>query len=68
MCQVLTIDTVDFSFQTFDIVMLILSIITVGNMLRDQKSNYLEGFLCVVVYIAIAVAAYYYPTPPESHH
>lgn len=48
-------------FQIFDMVMLILSILTVGNFLRDQKSNYLEGVLCVAVYIAIAVAAYYNP-------
>jgi len=55
-------------FELFDIVMLILAIITVGNFLRDQKSNYLEGFLCVIVYIAIAVAAFNYPDPlaPEK--
>jgi Ca2+:H+ antiporter len=56
----------DFNFEIFDVVMLILAIITVGGFLRDQKSNYLEGLLCVVVYIAIAVAAYFYPNPP--HH
>ncbi|KAH7031412.1 uncharacterized protein B0I36DRAFT_323876 [Microdochium trichocladiopsis] len=53
----------DFDFEIFDIILLILAIITVGNFLRDQKSNYLEGFLCVIVYVAIAVAAFYYPTP-----
>ena len=51
----------DLSFEVFEVVFLILSIITVGNFLRDQKSNYLEGFLCVVVYIAIGIAAFYYP-------
>lgn len=61
----------DFSFEIFDIAMLIISIITVGNFLRDQKSDYLEGFLCVIVYVAIAVAAAFYPNPPEvtqAHH
>ncbi|GKT59060.1 Ca2+ transporter [Colletotrichum tofieldiae] len=53
----------DIVFEVFDIGMLILSILTVGNFLRDQKSNYLEGFLCVIVYLAIAVAAFYYPNP-----
>ncbi|KAI2466790.1 Sodium/calcium exchanger protein-domain-containing protein [Annulohypoxylon bovei var. microspora] len=53
-------------FEIFDIVMLILSIITVGNVLRDQKSDYLEGFLCVIVYVAIAVAAFYFPNPHEA--
>ncbi|KAI0165691.1 hypothetical protein GGR57DRAFT_448381 [Xylariaceae sp. FL1272] len=52
----------DLSFETFDIAILILAIITVGNYLRDQKSDYLEGFLCIITYIAIAVAAFYYPT------
>ncbi|KAJ2891022.1 hypothetical protein MKZ38_001001 [Zalerion maritima] len=53
----------DLSFEVFEIVVLILSILVMGNFLRDQKSNYLEGFLCVIVYIAIAVAAFYYPNP-----
>ncbi|KAK7957147.1 Vacuolar calcium ion transporter [Apiospora aurea] len=48
-------------FQIFDMAMLILSIIAVGNFLRDQKSNYLEGFLCVILYVAIAVTAFYFP-------
>lgn len=51
------------NFEVFNLVVLILAIITVGNFLRDQKSNYLEGFLCVIVYVAIAVAAAYYPNP-----
>ncbi|KAK8106429.1 hypothetical protein PG999_009788 [Apiospora kogelbergensis] len=45
----------------FDMAMLILSIIAVGNFLRDQKSNYLEGFLLIILYVAIAVAAFYFP-------
>jgi Ca2+:H+ antiporter len=56
----------DFNFEIFDIAMLILAIITVGGFLRDQKSNYLEGFLCVMVYVAIAVAAFHYPNPPHA--
>jgi Ca2+:H+ antiporter len=50
----------DLNFELFDIVVLILAILVVGNFLRDQKSNYLEGALCVIVYIIIAVAAFYY--------
>lgn len=53
-------------FEIFDIAMLILAIITVGNFLRDQKSNYLEGFLSVTVYVAIAIAAFNYPR--TKHH
>lgn len=33
--------------------LLILAIIVVGNFLRDGKSNYLEGALCILVYIII---------------
>ncbi|KAI0453629.1 Ca2+ transporter [Xylaria acuta] len=57
----------DLSFEIFEISILILAIITVGNYLRDQKSDYFEGFLCIITYIAIAVAAFYFPTPPEAH-
>ncbi|KAI7758694.1 hypothetical protein LZL87_007085 [Fusarium oxysporum] len=53
----------DLNFAIFDLVMLILAILTVGRFLQDQKSNYLEGFLLIILYVAIAVAAYYYPNP-----
>ena len=49
------------NFELFEIVILILAIIVVGNFLRDQKSNYLEGALCVIAYLVITVAAFYYP-------
>lgn len=49
-------------FDTFNLTVLILGILTVGNFLRDQKSNYLEGFLCVIVYVIVAAAAFYNPT------
>ncbi|KAF2725968.1 hypothetical protein K431DRAFT_299682 [Polychaeton citri CBS 116435] len=54
------------NFELFDAVMLILAIIVVGNFLRDEKSDYLEGALCVLVYILIAVSAYYYPNPIDG--
>ncbi|KAI1817520.1 hypothetical protein GGS20DRAFT_532531 [Poronia punctata] len=54
----------DLSFEVFEIAILILAIISVGNYLRDQKSDYLEGLLCIITYVAIAVAAFYYPTLP----
>jgi Ca2+:H+ antiporter len=56
----------DLHFALFDIVVLILAILVVGNFLRDQKSNYLEGSLCLIVYVIIAVAAYHYPNPPTT--
>ncbi|KAL8796374.1 MAG: hypothetical protein Q9195_001281 [Heterodermia aff. obscurata] len=56
-------DNQDLNFEPFNIIVLILSIIVVGNFLRDKKSNYLEGSLCILVYLIIAVAAFYYPNP-----
>ena len=53
----------ELNFEIFDSVVLILAIIAVGNFLRDGKSNYLEGFLCVMVYVIIAISAYFYPDP-----
>ena len=38
----------DLNFEIFMIVILVLSILVVGNFLRDGKSNYLEGALLVV--------------------
>jgi len=53
------------NFELFDAVVLILAIIVVGNFLRDEKSDYLEGALCVFVYVLIAVCAFYFPNSPE---
>jgi Ca2+:H+ antiporter len=59
----------DLNLDVFNIVIIILAILVVGNFLRDQKSNYLEGALCVIVYMNIATAAYFYPNPEfESHN
>lgn len=40
-------------FEIYNVVLLILAIIVVGNFLRDGKSNYLEGALCILVYLII---------------
>ena len=45
--------SMDLNFEIFNIVILILAIIVVGNFLRDQKSNYLEGALCILIYVII---------------
>ncbi|KAE8348060.1 Sodium/calcium exchanger protein-domain-containing protein [Aspergillus coremiiformis] len=49
------------NFEIFMIVMVVLSVLVVGNFLRDGKSNWLEGGLCVLIYVIIAVATWYYP-------
>ena len=60
--------SMDLGFRPFEAIVLILAILVVGNFLRDGKSNYLEGALCVLTYIIIAVAAFYYPNPPGAEH
>ncbi|KAJ6103238.1 hypothetical protein N7486_005665 [Penicillium sp. IBT 16267x] len=49
------------NFEIFMVILLVLSILVVGNFLRDGKSNYLEGALCVLIYVIIAVTTWYYP-------
>ncbi|KAL1967781.1 hypothetical protein VTN77DRAFT_2470 [Rasamsonia byssochlamydoides] len=56
----------DLNFEIFMIVLLVLAILVVGNFLRDGKSNYLEGGLCVLVYVIIAITTWYYPNPEEG--
>ena len=51
------------NFEVFDAAMLILAVIVVSSFLKDGKSDYLEGMLGVLVYLLIAVAAFYYPNP-----
>jgi len=51
----------DLNFEIFMSVLLILSILVVGNFLRDGKSDYLEGALLVIVYVIIAITMWYYP-------
>ncbi|KAK3045998.1 hypothetical protein LTR09_012477 [Extremus antarcticus] len=53
----------DLNFEIFMIGLLVLSILVVGNFLRDQESNWLEGALLVIVYVVIAIASFYYPDP-----
>jgi len=56
----------DLNFEIFMIVLLVLSILVVGNFLRDGKSNYLEGGLLVLVYIIVAVSTWYYPSSTHT--
>lgn len=51
----------DLNFKIFMIVILVFSVLVVGNFLRDGSSNWLEGALLIIVYIIIAVATWYYP-------
>lgn len=48
-------------FQTFETVAFFLSSLVVTLLIQDGKSNYLEGGLCIGMYIIIALAFYVYP-------
>lgn len=55
----------DYNFAIFDAVALVLAVIVVGSFLRDGKSNYLEGMLCIMTYVIIAICAFFFPNPAE---
>ncbi|KAJ5815281.1 hypothetical protein N7474_007058 [Penicillium riverlandense] len=54
------------NFEIFMIVLVVLAILVVGNFLRDGKSNYLEGSLCVLVYVIIALTTWFYPNGSDA--
>lgn len=56
----------NYGFAMFDAVAVILAILVVGSFLRDGKSNYLEGVLCVMTYVIIAVCAFSFPNPKHA--
>ncbi|KAK6501448.1 hypothetical protein TWF481_009286 [Arthrobotrys musiformis] len=56
----------DLNFEYFMAFSLLLSVLVVGNFIRDRKTNWLEGSFLLMVYFVVAVAAYYYPNP-EGH-
>lgn len=48
-------------FETFETVAFFISALVVTLLIQDGKSNYLEGGLCIGLYIIIALAFYVYP-------
>ena len=55
----------DLEVKLFNMVSLVLSILVVGSFTKDLKSNYLEGSLCLLVYLLIAVGSYFDWWKPE---
>ena len=52
-------------FETFETVAFFLSSLVVTLLIQDGKSNYLEGGLCIGMYVIIALAFYVYPDDPK---
>ncbi|KAK8091387.1 calcium/proton exchanger [Apiospora kogelbergensis] len=49
------------AFDTFQIVVLFLSVLLVNYLIGDGESHWLEGVLLICLYIIIAVCAWFYP-------
>lgn len=54
------------NFNTFETVVFFLSVLVVNYLIMDGKSNYLEGCMCLGMYIIIAIAFYVYPEDAGS--
>ncbi|KAL8692612.1 MAG: hypothetical protein Q9218_002399 [Villophora microphyllina] len=56
------------AFDVFQIILLFVSVLLVNYLIQDGKSHWLEGVLLFVLYLIIAVAAWFYPdTSTEAH-
>ncbi|KAL8885625.1 MAG: hypothetical protein Q9215_006549 [Flavoplaca cf. flavocitrina] len=49
------------AFDAFQVIMLFVSVLLVNYLIQDGKSHWLEGVLLLVLYVIIAVAAWFYP-------
>jgi len=59
-------DDMTLYFDGFHLAMLFVAILLVNYLIQDGKSHWLEGLLLMMLYIIIAVAAWFYPTSPEA--
>ncbi|KAI1505210.1 Sodium/calcium exchanger protein-domain-containing protein [Biscogniauxia marginata] len=54
------------AFDTFQIVVLFVSVLLVNYLIGDGKSHWLEGALLICLYLIIAICAWYYPNNETS--
>ncbi|KAJ9638655.1 hypothetical protein H2204_004131 [Knufia peltigerae] len=57
-------DDMTLFFDGFQIAVLFVAVLLVNYLIADGKSHWLEGVLLMILYIIIAVAAWFYPTAP----
>jgi Ca2+:H+ antiporter len=57
-------DDMTLFFDGFQIAVLFVAVLLVNYLISDGKSHYLEGILLMILYVIIAVAAWFYPTAP----
>ncbi|KAI4192971.1 MAG: hypothetical protein LQ346_004049 [Caloplaca aetnensis] len=55
------------AFDTFQIILLFVSVLLVNYLIQDGKSHWLEGILLLVLYLIISVAAWFYPESGVPH-
>ncbi|KAL4896216.1 sodium/calcium transporter [Aspergillus ambiguus] len=55
-------DDMTLYFDGFQVILLFVSVLLVNYLIADGKSHWLEGVLLMMMYIIIAVAAWFYPT------
>jgi len=53
-------------FQTFETIVLFISVLITNYLIQDGTSNWLEGAMLLATYIIIALAFYFYPNTPED--
>ncbi|KAL4964656.1 hydrogen/calcium exchanger domain-containing protein [Aspergillus stella-maris] len=54
------------SFDAFQIILLFVSVLLVNYLIADGKSHWLEGVLLMMMYLIIAVAAWFYPSDTNN--
>jgi Ca2+:H+ antiporter len=53
------------AFDGFQVIVLFVAVLLVNYLIGDGKSHWLEGVLLQVLYIIIAIAAWFYPVAGE---
>ena len=59
-------DNMTLFFDGFQIAVLFVAVLLVNYLIQDGKSHWLEGVLLCILYLIIAVAAWFYPTAPGA--
>ncbi|MCJ1402526.1 hypothetical protein MMC11_005746 [Xylographa trunciseda] len=54
-------DTMNLSFDGFQIAVLFVAVLLINYLIADGKSHWLEGWLMQTLYLIIAISAWYYP-------
>ncbi|GFF38968.1 vacuolar calcium ion transporter [Aspergillus udagawae] len=52
-------------FDAFQVILLFVSVLLVNYLIADGKSHWLEGVLLIMMYLIIALAAWFYPNKSE---